>query len=110
MGSVGNTTNINVTELENTKYRGVWYGAKQKPISVKQLLDNVIKSDGRGFNVRTQDKVISDSLLESGVTEYILTDEENRGKFKLTNNGRQYLISKLSANSYLRLKLENHKK
>lgn len=98
MGSLGNNTGYNLSKLNDTKYRGSWYGASKNPISVKQLLDNIIKQDGRGFAVKTEEKIIGDNLLSDNTekTVYLIT-EEGRGKFKLDADSINYLRQNLKS-------------
>lgn len=93
MGSVGTDKNkFNLTALQNTKYRGIWYGADKNPISVKNLLDNVIKQEGRGFGIKVKETVTSDNLLDDNIERQVfLVSEEGRGSFRLNSDSINYL-------------------
>ena len=93
-----------VSELDKP-YKGIWYGAKTNPISTKDLLDRVIKQDGRGFTIVRKQKYIGDSLLSEPVTEIYLMDEDQRGKFKLGQESIQYLKDNFSEGNWIRDKL-----
>lgn len=86
--------------LETAKYRGIWYGAHKRPISVKTLLDNVIKQGGRGFGIRSSRMVLGNCLK----TQLFLVDEENRGRFRLSEDGIAYLRKHLRSD-YWQMKL-----
>ena len=94
------------SSIDTQSYKGIWFGAKNNPISVRELLDKVIDKEGRGFNIKIAKKLASDNLLSSDViTEYYLTDEEGRGKFKLSDEARTYLIDNLPEGSWIKAKL-----
>ncbi len=94
------------SSIATQSYKGIWFGAKNNPITVRDLLDKVAEREGRGFNIRVNTKYVSDNLLDDAtVTEYYLTDEEGRGKFKLNEEARNYLIDSLPEDSWLRSKL-----
>lgn len=76
------------------KYRGIWYGAFKKPITAKELLDKIISCEGQGFCIITK------------AQKLILTDEENRGRFELTQEYIDYLLqSPLKEVDYFRNRL-----
>ena len=107
MGSVGTSkesllSGVNVQKLEKSKYKGVWYGAKTDPITVKDLLDRIIKSNGVGFTIRTKETLASDNLFGDTIKTYSLVDEEGAGRFKLDTDAINYLKALLSKDSYLR--------
>ena len=81
--------------IDTKLYRGIWYGAKKNPITVKELLDKIIKCSGQGFNIITQSKHTSDNLLDDDVIDIYLIDEERRGRFKLDDESIQYLMHNL---------------
>ena len=92
--------------IDTQSYKGIWFGAKSNPITVRDLLDKVAEREGRGFNIKVNKKYVSDNLLDDAiVTEYYLTDEEGRGRFKLNEEARNYLIDSLPEDSWLRSKL-----
>ena len=93
------------SDLNTQKYRGIWFGAKTNPITVKELLDKVISANGRGFNIKSQNVAKSDNLMSDLEKVYFLTDEEGRGKFKLSQDAVDYLKSNLSSDSWLFKKL-----
>ena len=75
----------------NKAYRGIWYGAKEKPMTVKDLLDKVIKNYGRSFWLQTSYEFKGNSL--SDVEEVaVLRDEEMRGKLRLDDECVLYLL------------------
>lgn len=97
---------IESIDLDKKLYKGIWYGAKNNPISVKNLLDKVIKQK-YGFTIKKQNKFTSDNLLDdSSETIYYLIDEDGRGKFKLDDTCIDYLLANLPIDSYLRSRLE----
>lgn len=92
------------TGLDKT-YRGIWYGAKSNPITVRELLDKIAnQNNGRGFFIKTKVNYKSDNLLDDGSTEIFLCDEEGRGKLKLDQDCIDYLYDKLG-DGYLKDKL-----
>ena len=86
-------------------YKGIWYGAKTNPISVKELLDKVIQCNGRGFTVTYKRHYVGDKLLDAGDTEICLLDEERRGKFRLSPECVGYLKDNLPEGNWIRAKL-----
>ena len=96
------------SSLDSKKYRGIWYGASKNPISVRDLLDKIIASNGRGFSAEARSSYTSDKLLEGEPTKEIyLIDEEKRGRLKLSDEAIDYLISNLSDDNWLKNKIQS---
>lgn len=75
----------------NKTYKGIWYGAEKKPMTVKDLLDKVIKSNGRSFWLQKSYEFKGNSLRD--VKEVaVLRDEEMRGKLRLDDACVLYLL------------------
>lgn len=87
------------------KYRGIWFGASNNPITIQELIDKIVDNDGRGFTVTRKTKYTSDNLLSDGYIEIYLMDEERRGKLKLTQDMSNYLIDNLREDNWIREKL-----
>ena len=68
----------------NKTYKGIWYGAKEKSMTVKDLLDKIIERNGRSFWLQES----YDSFKEVAV----LRDEEGRGRLKLDDMCLLYLL------------------
>ena len=87
-------------------YRGIWYGAKSNPMPVRELLDRIVSSSGRGFTISVKKQYDSDNLLDNSATvQCYLVDEEGRGRFKLSDEAVDYLIENLPQDSWLYDKL-----
>lgn len=93
-----------IKRLENKKYKGVWYGAKNHPFSQKELLDKIIVANGRGFTIKVKTEY-SDNLFDEGKIVFFLADEENVGKLKLNNDHISYLLENMDSESYISKKL-----
>jgi len=87
---------INASTSLDKKYRGIWWGAQKNPMTVKELLDKIGKSNGRGFFIKTRMNYKSDNLFDDGVTEVFICDESGRGRFKLDQDCIDYLYDILS--------------
>lgn len=85
----------------NKRYKGIWYGAEKNPMTVKDLLDKVIKCNGRSFWLQKSLEFKGNSL--SDVKEVaLLRDEEMRGRLRLDDECLLYLLKSDLPRSFFR--------
>lgn len=85
----------------NKRYKGIWYGAENKHMTVKDLLDKVIENNGRTFWLQKYYESTG-SRLDDVKEVAVLRDEESRGRLKLDDACVLYLLQSDLPRSFFR--------